>query len=726
MIKALSLTFLIIFSSLGLCQNTFKTGIKDEKSNQPLIGVNVYIPALKLGSVSDTNGTVVIKNIPNGKYEIVFSSVGYRTLKLNISFPLSAENNAQVVKMEQQNLELEQVTVTSTRTENRIENTPVRVEVLEQDEVNEEIGIKPGNISKLLGETSGIQVQQTSASSGNVAFLIQGLPGRYTQLLKDGYPLYSGFSLGLSLLQIPPLDLRQIEVVKGPSSALYGGDAIAGIINLVSKTPSQKPKLSFLLNQTQKGESDFGGYYSGRNNNIGLTFLADYNFQKPVDVNHDGFTDIPKFNQMNIESKVYFYFDNNKTLSTGVSYSFDNREGGDLIAIESKPDSIHSYINQSKTGRLTSTINFDKTFAGGDVLTIKNSINSFNRDLRIPGSHFSGDQLSTYSELSYLVKKKENRLALGMNMVTDRFNQTSFTNVQNLNYNHFTFGLFGLDNWNVSKEWVIQAGLRADYQNIYKDFFLPQVFFLYKFAKDFYLRFGGGLGYKTPSVFTDEAEEQAYKNVLPIPDYADAERSAGSSIDLNYHAFLWEELNFSFDQAFYFTRVSNPLMANNDSLANGILFYLNSSSPLQSIGFDSNIHFTLEDFEFFLDYTFTNAEIISPGGNTFLDLTPRNKLNITSTYEVEEDWRTGLEAFYTGSQYLSYGSQSPDYWSMGFMVEKYFDHISIVANVENLFDVRQTKFESIVIPPYNNPAFRQNYAPLDGRVANVEVKIDID
>ncbi len=723
--KTIILIYLISISQFVFSQNIFRANIKDEKSKEPLIGVNVFVPQLKLGSVSDTNGFVEINKIPSGKYDIKFSYVGYKTLQINISFPLDNKNLIQQVYLEQQNVELPQVTISSTRTENRIDNTPIRVEVLGLDEVNEEIGIKPGNISKLLGETSGIQVQQTSVSSGNVTFRIQGLPGQYTQLLKDGFPLYSGFSSGLSLLQIPPLDLQQVEIVKGPSSTLYGGDAIAGIVDLVSKTPQNKHELSFLINQTQKGESDFSGYYSGRKNNIGMTLLADYNFQKPVDVNHDGFTDIPKFNQMNFEPKLFFYFNDSINLTAGITYSYDNREGGDLIAIQNSPDSLHSYINKNKSTRINSIFDLTKTFASGNVLNFKNSTNSFNLNLQIPAANFSGKQFSTYSELSYLIKNENNRLVLGLNLNTDNFKQESFSSTTNLDYYNYSLGAFVLDDWNIFNNLTLQSGFRTDYLNKYNTFLLPQVFLLYKFEKDFYLRFGGGLGYKIPTVFTDEAEERAYLNVLPIPDNAKAEKSFGSSVDFNYHALLWDEVNFSFDQAFYFSRVTNPLMANEDSLASGKLFYYNSSSSLDAKGFDTNLHFTLDDFEFFMDYTFTDAELISSNGHSYLELTPKHKLNITATLEDEDNWRTGLEAFYTGRQYLASGGESPDYWRIGLMVEKYFDHFSIIANVENLFDVRQTKFENILIPPYTNPTFRQIYAPLDGVVANAAIKIDL-
>ena len=91
--------------------------------------------------------------------------------------------------------------------------------------------MNPTNISMVLRESTGIQMQQTSLSSGNTNIRIQGLDGRYTQLLRDGFPLYGGFSSGLSILQIPPLDLQQFEIIKGSSSTLYGGGAIAGLIN---------------------------------------------------------------------------------------------------------------------------------------------------------------------------------------------------------------------------------------------------------------------------------------------------------------------------------------------------------------------------------------------------------------------------------------------------------------------------------------------------------------
>ena len=126
---------------------------------------------------------------------------------------------------------IEEITVISTRNRLSFEQQPTRIELLGSEEIKEKANMKPGDIRMLLNEITGIHVQQTSPVTFNSSIRIQGLDGKYTQLLLDGMPLYGGLSAGLGLLQIPPLDLEQVEVIKGANSTLYGGGAIAGLVN---------------------------------------------------------------------------------------------------------------------------------------------------------------------------------------------------------------------------------------------------------------------------------------------------------------------------------------------------------------------------------------------------------------------------------------------------------------------------------------------------------------
>ena len=117
---------------------------------------------------------------------------------------------------------MSEVVITSTRSSRTIEDIPTRVEFIAGEELSEKGNMKPGDIRMLLNESTGIRTQQTSATSYNSSIRIQGLDGKYTQLLRDGLPLYGGYSGSLSLMQIAPLDLKQVEVIKGATSTLYG------------------------------------------------------------------------------------------------------------------------------------------------------------------------------------------------------------------------------------------------------------------------------------------------------------------------------------------------------------------------------------------------------------------------------------------------------------------------------------------------------------------------
>ena len=118
----------------------------------------------------------------------------------------------------------------------------MRVEVLEREEIEEKMLMTPGDIVMMLNEMGGMRVQATSPSLGAASVRIQGMRGRYTRFLSDGLPLFGEQVGSLGLLQIPPVDLGQVEVIKGVASALYGAGAMGGVVNLISRRPGQGPR----------------------------------------------------------------------------------------------------------------------------------------------------------------------------------------------------------------------------------------------------------------------------------------------------------------------------------------------------------------------------------------------------------------------------------------------------------------------------------------------------
>lgn len=266
--------FFLIFSlftcTFAFGQHTFTTILKDSAAAELLSGATAKIKNTGKGAVADKNGIITIENIPSGQQIIVISCIGFETLYLSLDFPL--QQNIPSIYLEPVNKEMAEIVVVGTRSNRSIAKIPTRVEVL-TEEIDEAATMDPSKIAHLLTHSTGIQVQQTSATSNTANVRIQGLDGRYTQILKDGFPLYGGFSGSLSIMQIPPLDLRQIEYIKGGASTLYGGGAISGLINIISKEPTSDETI-FHVNKSHIGALDVNMFASRKYEKIGFTLLA--------------------------------------------------------------------------------------------------------------------------------------------------------------------------------------------------------------------------------------------------------------------------------------------------------------------------------------------------------------------------------------------------------------------------------------------------------------------
>jgi iron complex outermembrane receptor protein len=291
MIKIL-LPLVAMFSfGIAQAQNTFKGIVRDSTTKEILTDVSAVLKNSKIGNTSNQLGELIITNIPNGKQIIVLSIVGFQKKEIALTFPLADTSFIELL-LSTNKSELAEVVVQGTRSNRSIANTPTRVEVL-TEEIDEASTMDPSKVAHLLTHSTGIQVQQTSATSNTANVRIQGLDGRYTQILKDGFPLYGGFSGSLSIMQIPPLDLRQIEYIKGGASTLYGGGAISGLINLISKEPTVEETL-FHLNASHIGAFDANAFMSKKTDKIGFTLLAQRNTHKVFDADKDVFSDLPQ------------------------------------------------------------------------------------------------------------------------------------------------------------------------------------------------------------------------------------------------------------------------------------------------------------------------------------------------------------------------------------------------------------------------------------------------
>ncbi len=713
-------SLLLFFAVTVSAQHTFKAIFRDKATHLPMPGVIVG-DKLGHGATTDDSGKVTIPGLSLSIDTFYVSFIGYEPETIVTHFD---DISTREVLLTANDKELEEVVfVSSTRTNERIENAPMKVEVLGKEEMDEENTIRPANIASILGDVSGVQIQQSSATSGNTNVRIQGLNGQYTQILRDGMPLYDGFSGGFGILQIPPLDLRQVELIKGSASTLYGGGAIAGLINLISKRPTDEQEAIFTLNATTLQEQDVNAYFAKRYKKIGYTFFAGYTHQDAVDVDHDGFSDVPQLNTFTLHPRLFFYPDDKSSLIVGYNGTFEKRYGGDIQVINHLPDAQHQYFEKNITTRNTGELIFERTLLGAARLTVKGSYSSFGRDIITNLDNINGNQANYYSEASVFIPQKNNSIVAGLNTTGNKFRKLPGSDSIALNdFHNNTVGAFAQYTLHLPAQTTLEAGLRGDHTDNYGNFILPRIAIFHRFNETWASRAGAGFGYKIPSALEVQVIDYPMQDLQPLPAGIKAERSIGYNIEGNFKKEIGKDANLFINHAFFLTQVTDPVIATQLPIQQVI--FSNGDKPVITMGFDTYIKVTIHKLELYVGYTYTDAKRKYLQHDQFLPLTPRHRCAFTAVHTFGEQWRVGLEGSYVGMQSRDGDSNTQPYFFAALMVErKIGKKISVVINCENLFDYRQTRFEKIYTGSITDPTFKPLWAPIDGRVVNLSVRI---
>lgn len=736
-IQYLLAVYTLLATSFVFGQNQINVIVLDNLNKQSLMNAKVSLAKSTNEAYTDFKGNAILSDIPDGNQLIVISYSGYNNVVLDLIFPLE-ELAKKTVLLSINELELEELVIEATRANKSVANLPTRTEVL-TEEIDEAASMEPSKIAHLITHSTGIQVQTTSATSNGAVVRIQGLNGRYTQMLKDGFPLYGGFSGSLDILQIPPLDLRQVEYVKGSASTLYGGGAIGGLINLLTKKATKEETLLH-INFSHIGAKDFNAFVSRRFGKFGFTNLATLHQQTAYDPDKDGYADIPQVSKINFNPKLFFYPDNKSELYFGATISTEVRTGGDMSLIDNQQaDSNHFYLDQQNSSRYTTQFSAKRSITTASTITFKNSISLFDRLIQISTNaigektQFGGKQLNTFSELNYNLIKPKHNLNIGVNAYSDNFSEHKIDTSVLRDQECYTIGGYLNHLWDISEKFVLESGLRADYaqarsqinQNDGEIFLLPRLSTLYKLNTNFAFRLGGGLGYRMPTIFNEEAEPFGYNNIQPLDfNKLKSERSYGGNFDFKYRStFGSDNVLFTFNQMFFYNLISDPIQLQSDT--QGRLYYESIAGNMNSSGFETQLKLTVGKFTWFFGYTYTDAFLENDNTTNRLTLTPQHSIKGDLLFVIEDKWRIGWDYEYKSEQVLSTRIKSRALFTTGIVVERTINNFVIFLNAENFTDARQSKYESLVSAPNETPQFTEVWAPLDGYFFNAGIKIKL-
>lgn len=682
---------------------------------------DAVVRAGRIGAATDSLGRATLR-LPAGAQTVTVSRIGYRpdTLTLTVVAGMSATVVAPLVD---QAAVIASVVVTSTRAERRIEDEPLRVEVLSGDDVSEKNEMRPGDLTTLFSEMSGVRVQTTSPSLGAATVRVQGLSGRYTTVLNDGLPLYGTHASSFGLVQQPPLDLRQAEVIKGAASALYGPSALGGVVNLVSRRPPDTSQA--VVNQTAHGGTDALGFVARQlSSRLGVTVLGGGHYQRATDPDGDAWVDVAGFRRAELRPRLFYHDSAGRSGMLTAGGFMEDRGGG--------PTAAAAAALPART--LLDSVSTRHADVGGigrwrvsDAWTLaaRTAANVQSRRRLFVGNTEHERQHTLFGEVTATGVSRRNTLIGGVsweqegyvNRDAPRFDQTLTTPA-----------VFAQHTW-VPAAWLAStANARCDFSNQYGTICTPRASLLAKASDVLSVRASVGGGWFAPMALNDETEAIGLTRVTqPLP--LQPERARTASLDVTATRGPLQVNGTLFQD-----RVSHPVgLRRVPGDSTGAVELVNASGAMRTEGGEVFAVYSLEPVIATAYYAVTHSRELSPSSGLprEVPLTPRQEAGLDFALEDDESGAyVAAEIFYTGRQALEdnpYRQLSQPYTTVGLLGAKRFGRGTVFLNLNNLTNVLQTRVDPIMRPAGSAPGEGgartvAPWAPLEGRSANVGVR----
>jgi outer membrane receptor for ferrienterochelin and colicins len=691
---------------------TIRVAVKTEA--MPVAGAVVTVNGAT--TTTDRNG-IATATLALGKVEVGVSKEGFLPAKVSLSVDEAREWQITVDLKPQQQAE-EEITVFATRTDTRIQDLPIRVEVLGPDEIDEKTMMTPGDIVMMLNEMGGLRVQSTSPSLGAASVRIQGMRGRYTAFLGDGLPLFGQQGGGLGLLQIPPVDLGQVEVIKGVSSALYGAGAMAGVVNLISRRPSKEPVHEILFNRSTRGATDTSLFLASQlTSHWGASLLGSGDWQQRNDIDRDGWADVAGYSRGVLRPRVFWDGGNGWTAFLTGGLTYENRDGGTLPGAV-LPKIGTPYTEALNTRRYDIGGNLQYVVKQRYVITARFAASLQDHDHRFGDVRERDRHELLFGELTARGTFHRNTWVVGVAAEREVYLPRD---VPQFTYRYTTPGVFVQDDFEIARWLSVSASARADFQSQYGTFLSPRVSALFRWH-GWTSRLSAGQGFFAPTPLTEETEAAGLTRLV-IPKPLIAERGRSASADLSRKIGPGYYTVTLFDSS-----VSHPINVERGVERGNLYQLVNLSEPTHNVGAEFLGTLRKAAFSATLSYTYVHSRQFEFGRRVDTPLTPRHSFGLVGMWEKEKAGRIGVESYYTGDQRLEdnpFRTQSKPYVLFGFLAEHPIGPFRLFVNVENLTNVRQTRWDPLLRPDraVDGRWTVDAWAPLDGRVLNGGVRL---
>lgn len=716
--------FVALCLSCSVSAQSMLTGVIDD-GQQPVPFANISVKGYNIGTYSNESGEFILKGVPQGKQELLVSSVGYKQLEKTIEI-LDGQQISLNLELQKSFEELEEVVITGTRNETKRSESPVIVGVIDKKSLET---VQANTLADGLNFQSGLRMETDCQTCGYSQLRMNGLGGAYSQILIDGRPIFSSLMGLYGLEMIPTNIIERIEVVRGGGSAIYGSNAIAGTVNVITKEPT-RDDLSIGMNggiiDNQSFENQLNVSASKAFDKAGITLHASRNEREAYDANGDGFSELPKLEGINFGLNSYYKIGKYGKLGLNFNSINEYRRGGNKIEL---PAHKAEQSEERTHNILMGGLNYQTSLPG-----INSSLSFYLAGQHTKRKHYTGiDYADAYGNtigqsviggIQYNFFSSSHTFTAGAEYLHD------YVNDEIPLYNYLVdqttgqLGIFLQDEWKIGSVLSLLGGLRIDQHNLVENPVLnPRINLLLNPFDYSQIRASYSTGFRAPQAFdTDLHIAFAGGGISLIqldPDLKE-ERSNSYSFSFNYDRPS-EKYIYGFTVEAFHTRLNNAFVLEEngvDDQGNMILQKSNGGgSTVQGIVWEARLNYN-NYIELDLGFTLQQSMFDQPvqwsselEGTTEYLRTPNDYGFYTMNINPTERFSISLSGIYTGGMLVPHFGGAPGVPTDEVVESKpFFDqgiklnytlplksiqqNISFFGGIKNLFNAYQDDFDT--------------------------------
>lgn len=650
-------------------------------------------------ATTDAAGVATL-TLPAGSISLTAAKDGYEPATIAVDVVAGTGRTVQLVltstRTEQD--QSARATATTTRSYLPVEEQAVPIEVLDRNALEDRLLSTPGSIARSLDAMSSLRVRTTSPELGLAMVRVQGMRGQHTRLLSDGVPLHFDLPGGLAPVQIPSMDLDRIELVAGGASALFGANAMAGVVNLLSLRPGSAPDREILFSQSARGGTDGSLWISSPSTGSwSRTFLASVHHQNETDVDDDGWSDIPEYSRGSVRQRVFWKNGQGRSASGTAGVTFETREGGSAIARQSLETRAAdgALFGQMPLGR--------HVLAGAATLYVQSRTREF--------SDVTEHERRQGATIELELRGTSPRQTWVAGIAADWFAIRS-RDPRPTTYLSTRPGIFVHDDMRVTPWLSVSGSARLDHHNIFGFFVSPRGS-VRVHNRRWAAGFSAGRSYFAPTAHMEETEAAGLSRLsVEGPLHVETARHASTHLS---HTTRASALTLTL----FHSRLDHPAHIDRET------YTLSSAAePIATRGVE--VLGTARAAAFAVTGTYAFVHARERGRD--VALTPRHNARLVATVDAGRHGQIGLRVGFTGAQRLEanpYRSRSEPYTVVALFAERPFGRWRLFIAGENLTDVRQADWDPIARPSRDVDGrwTVDAWAPLEGRVINAGIRV---